>query len=246
MNGKLLLIALCVVAALGCSDDSGDGSFKDPRDGQVYKTVKIGDQVWMAQNLNYGKPLESKSELSLGEKWCYGDSLANCEKYGGLYIWKVAKESCPEGWHLPTAEEWMALEKFVRQSLPKQECKEKYLDGSCKIWEEDHEAEATALASKDGWENYVGENSFGFNALPGGIHVDWDGGKFAYLGGYTVWWSATEEWVPDDPQIQKWARMIGPQAETFGIDLLQGNIGWADCCSPENVQYGASVRCVKD
>jgi len=78
-------------------------TFTDPRDGKVYKTVKIGNQVWMAENLNYD---------ASGSK-CYNNDPANAEKYGRLYDWETAKKVCPAGWHLPSEEEWEILIDFV-------------------------------------------------------------------------------------------------------------------------------------
>ena len=75
----------------------------DPRDGQVYKTVKIGDQVWMAQNLNYDDSVKTPSLKE--NSWCYNDSSEYCEKYGRLYSWAAAKDVCPTGWHLPSEDE---------------------------------------------------------------------------------------------------------------------------------------------
>jgi uncharacterized protein (TIGR02145 family) len=76
-----------------------DSTFTDTRDGKTYKTVKLGEQIWMAENLNY--------EMDDGVKsWCNGNKKENCDKYGRLYTYKSATYACPTGWHLPEVEEW--------------------------------------------------------------------------------------------------------------------------------------------
>lgn len=86
---------LAVLCSHGDVVLSIEGEFLDNRNGQTYKTVKIGKQVWMAENLNF------KTDSS----FCYNNEETNCAKYGRLYTWNDAKKACPSGWHLPTRDE---------------------------------------------------------------------------------------------------------------------------------------------
>ena len=104
-------------------DAQRGGILIDSRDNQSYKTVTIGVQTWMAENLNYGTMIISGSggstDNSSIEKFCYDDNADNCDIYGGLYQWnemmqyvttEVTQGICPTGWHLPTDGEWQTLE----------------------------------------------------------------------------------------------------------------------------------------
>ena len=85
------------------------GSFTDPRDGKTYKTVKIGDQWIMAENLAY-KP-------DSGRFWAYENNNSNLVIYGYLYDWETAMNIAPEGWHLPSRKEWRVIQKTLGVKL---------------------------------------------------------------------------------------------------------------------------------
>jgi uncharacterized protein (TIGR02145 family) len=89
---NLAIIAMTALAAAA--------SLPDQRDGQVYRTVIIGQARWFAQNLNYETP----------DSRCHGELAANCALHGRLYRWDEAMTACPPGWHLPSDREWQDLE----------------------------------------------------------------------------------------------------------------------------------------
>jgi uncharacterized protein (TIGR02145 family) len=100
---------------------------------------------------------------------CYGNSDANCTKYGRLYSWGIAKTVCPSGWHLPSDAEWTRLTDYVGG----------------------YSTAGTKLKAASGWnEDGNGTDDYGFSALPGGNGGS--GGDFISVGGYGYWWSATE------------------------------------------------------
>ena len=160
------------------------GQFLDTRDGQVYRTVKIGEQTWMAQNLNYNS---AKSK-------CYLDDYYACYTYGRLYYQEDALTVCPEGWHLPSPYEWDDLEKYAAHELG------------------DYSGVGNSLKSIDTWSNETGSDLFGFSGLAsryfgnvhvcGGAHgVYWTSQKYEYRcllndrsDLYTYWESYSVEW----------------------------------------------------
>ena len=135
-----------------------DSTMTDSRDGQIYKTVKIGDQIWMAENLNF----------EVDSSYCYNDSAKYCTKYGRLYSWAAANRACPDGWHLPTIDEFETLFATVgKQSIA-----------------------GKKLKSTSGWNNDGnGTDDFGFTALPAGIRYGKDQ-YYNYEGHHANFWSS--------------------------------------------------------
>jgi uncharacterized protein (TIGR02145 family) len=85
---------------VGCMDDGNPDNDNYTYNG---RTVTIGTQTWMAENLN----------RRTADSWCWSDDAANCNTYGRLYTWDAARTACPAGWHLPSRDEWEVLEDFV-------------------------------------------------------------------------------------------------------------------------------------
>jgi uncharacterized protein (TIGR02145 family) len=195
--------------------------FTDTRDGKKYLSVKIGDQLWMAQNLNY-KP-------SRGNSWCYGNNNSNCNQYGRLYDWETAMAACPDGWHLPSEQEWETLAKYAGDKNVNYEninLGEKYNAGK-------------RLKSTTGWNNRWNTNGNGtdalyFSALPGGYRDTV--GNFDNAGDYGNWWTA---------DVYKDSRAYG-----LGMNCCKFEDVWTDVTDIsvrkfyEEKNFGLSVRCV--
>jgi uncharacterized protein (TIGR02145 family) len=142
--------------------------FTDKRDGKKYLAVRIGNLLWMAENLNYLP--------QSGNSWCYDNDDSNCNKYGRLYDWKTANEVCPSEYHLPTHQEW---ERLVTAAI-----KGKKGEGG------------KYLKSTSGWSRdllgfTISTDDFGFSALPGGSRSK--RGTFSSVGISGFWWTATVE-----------------------------------------------------
>ena len=132
--------------------------FTDSRDGKKYRTIQIGDQVWMAENLNYAMT-NSKDYRTWNDSTkikCASAKFDDCKTYGRLYTISAAKEACPSGWHLPSYDEWETLISYVTHD-----------DSSI------DSAIASMLAQRNVYWDYVASlepvskmNKFYFSALP--------------------------------------------------------------------------------
>jgi uncharacterized protein (TIGR02145 family) len=210
----------------------GPGAVEDI-DGNVYQTVTIGDQVWMAENLKVthyrnGDPIPHVTDdnewdgVSTGAYCEYGNDPANVETYGRLYNWYAVEDSrniAPEGWHVPTDEEWKQLEMHLGMSQAE-------ADGY--VWRGTDEGGKLKEAGTTHWQspNTGATNESGFSALPGGGRSHY--GHFLNMGYYADFWSSTES-----SSYDAWYRSLDcndSQVFRYGF----------------NKQFGFSVRCVRD
>ena len=225
-------MAFCYEDSLySCGEKAYDPSKEicDARDIAVYRYVKIGTQMWMAENLNYAYMPDTLS-------FCYDNDSVNCETYGRLYFWSAAMDSaarfsengkdcgygrtcsstypvrgiCPEGWRLPSHDEWGIFESYVASNS--------------------NDSTSYALKSTSGWDNYFsrsgnGSDAFGFGAYPAGRYTV-DG--FSNIRLYAYFWSSTEAGNHD-----VYSRNLNNSSTgRMGVGLPKG---WA-----------TSIRCVKD
>jgi uncharacterized protein (TIGR02145 family) len=154
-----------------------------------YKTVKIGKQTWMAENLN----------IKTGVSWCYGKNESNCKKYGRLYDWATAKGACPSGWHLPTREEWEELIEAIGgdDDFAGKKLKSK-----------------TGWGGHEGSGN--GTDDFGFSAMPGGARHPESG--FMGIDSLGGWWSATERGEDGLGARYLWTTIASDREDMRGSD----------------------------
>ena len=198
-------------------------AFVNDADGNTYKVVKIGDQVWMAENLkttryNDGTAIPYVTDASAwinltSPAYCwYNNDIGNKSVYGALYTWYTVKTGklCPSGWHVPTDAEWTILEN--------------HLGGS---------TVAGGKLKETGTEHWINPNTdatneSGFTARPGGWRDGFHAGS-ANLGYIGIWWSSLEN-TPDAPWFRK----------------IYNSYGIIERPSPGDPSFGLSVRCLKD
>lgn len=218
----LITAGLPLLALWGCSEEKGaNGLLKDMRDGKTYRTIQIGSQVWMASNLNF----------EVGNSFCYENQNDNCVRYGRLYTWASAigkseqqcgkgnvcslppgniQGVCPNGWHLPSLEEWQVLFKAV--------------GGKSKA--------AKALkTTRDWYEGCNGTDTYGFSAKPTGFFGNYIG-KFFFEwndGSHAYFWTSAEQ-----NDINAYAIDLAYGDEAVSIDVYK-NHGFSIRCIKDNI-----------
>ena len=224
MKTTISVLILSLLALVIISFGGSLGEVIKDREGNMYKIVKIGDQVWMAENLNVStfrngdsisEAQSIKDWVVLGSKrqpaWCYyQNDPENGKKYGKLYNWYVVNDPrglAPEGWHVPTDAEWQKLID--------------YLGGGS--------VAGGKMKDTTNWSspNTGATNESGFSALPSGSR-DFGGGSYNNAGSSAYFWSSTE--------------IIRDYAWHWNLDYFNAGAYLHNI----NERYGFSVRCVKD
>lgn len=236
MKKLLFLLPIAFISLLACHKEKQtieplQYSTVTDFDGNTYKTVKIGSQWWMCENLkvehyNDGSPISYIDINALDSNWSHASEGAFCyindSIYGKLYNYLAVsdvRKLAPEGWHVPTDSEWQTLEKSVGMSD---------VQASGLAWRGTTEAEKLVVKSSLGWPTnsaVFGSNEVGFSALPGGVRVS--DGTTNNSQSVAFWWTSSSK------DNQAYYRYIDAQFKRIFRQYTQAS-------------YGMSVRCVKD
>lgn len=229
----LVLVTMIIFIATGCKKVDNDPSLIIDGDGNNYTSVTIGSQVWLKENLRTTKFIDGTTIpiVSDGAEWIslrtsamcwYNNNENNKTLYGGMYNWYAVNthKLCPDGWHVPSDNEWKQLEKYL---------------GMTQTEADDIEFRGTDEGGKlkevgtTHWTapNTGATNSTGFTALPGGYR-SMIGGNFVSLGQEAYFWSSASK-----SDIEAWER--GLRYDLSTIDRYG---------SPK--YDGFCVRCLKD
>lgn len=225
----ILLFNFCEKSPTASQNQDSNIAVKDI-DGNEYKTVKIGDQEWMVDNLKVthyrnGEPIPNVtdntewSNLSTGAYCSYENNDSNINKYGLLYNWYAVDDNrniAPEGWHIPTDDDWKQLEMYLGMSQSEANIDED--------WRGTDEGGKLKEAGTAQWlsPNTGATNSSGFSAIPGGVR-DYEDGTFRDMGYGAAFWSTID------------TKVRGLYYEHS--DVSRG---------PADKRYGFSLRCLKD
>ena len=205
-----------------------NGTFTDARDGKTYKWVQIGSQMWMSENLAYIPYVCMPSDS--GGIWVldyYGQNVSEAiltqeyQSFGCLYNWEMANSIAPEGWHLPTKEEWNLLFNYV---------------GGINI-----AASKLMAAGNYYWSYNTSLNESGFTALPGGDKLTPNFGN-SFQGGSALFWAAIPTWAVELGWDLEDYMNFSNQGDCCFITGSNDDIYVTKCYFAR----GGSVRCIKN
>ena len=241
---QLLSFSFLIIAMIiGCEksgpededpqQEEDNNTFTDSRDGKQYKSIKIGTQTWMAENLAYLPSVNSPTDESSSDPRYYVESYDglsvddakatdNYEDYGVLYNWPAASAACPTGWHLPSDDEWKVLEIYLGMGQEEADeigCLERGTDEGSQL------AGGSILWNAGILKTNPAFDSSSFEALPGGFLFN---ETFSGTGRYGKWWSSTTS---------------GSRVIDRALYYNNTHSGRGD---ESHKEYGYSVRCIKD
>lgn len=214
------------------------GTFTDSRDNHEYNWVQIGDQIWMSENLAWLPKVFPPSEGSFTEPYYYVHSyegtnvaeakaMENYKIHGVLYNLPAALVACPDGWHLPSNDDWDKLVKYVNNGFgPYTREAFRWTDN-----EGEHLSDSYKGAGKHLATFYNGTNDFGFSGVPSSYrHNKYD---FGHLGSSGYWWSTTEFFHKN----KTWGARLAILPYSSKVSFIMYDT-YED--------YGISIRCIKD
>ena len=247
LSNSILLTGLVFLIFVGCKDNgladiktyNYDGETVNDADGNLYHTITIGNQVWMAENLKTTKYSDGTAIRNITDNaqwiadtlgaYCnYDNDDENVDTYGRLYNWYAVNSGklCPTGFHIPTEAEWDVLVSSIHSD-------------SIYLFDNTRDSVGINLKAPFGWSNDGGgTDDYKFRALPAGSRQNFDG-SFNDQGDYGYWWSLDGT----------------SRTEILGLDTLEMNIGYyryltyfADNLKKGDYSsaLGLSVRCIKD
>lgn len=248
---KILILLLIALACSTSTDDIDDESdspnpnldeFTDQRDGKTYKIVQVGNQIWMAENLAYlpqvsaaanGPTYENYEQFENQQFYYvygYNDNLTsdakttdNYKTCGALYDWNAARNACPDGWHLPTKQEWETLADYISENHGSYS-KQTYERGEI-AWEQ----VGGHLKSSSNWNNSGnGTDDYDLKCIAGGFRNN-DGNFYGRGNACRFWTSSASNNQPNE----KFGVALNDYSQTLELLLAQGIDGF-------------SVRCIKD
>lgn len=244
LDGQVLTLSAGVPTWADLPSGPGNGTFSCGDqlnyEGQSYATVQIGNQCWMAENLNIGVRINGSSNQAnngIIEKYCYGNNESNCASYGGLYQWnemmqyttvESSQGICPTEWHLPSDTEWMTLEEELGMCSIGSGC-----SGSASFRGTNQGSQMAgnaALWTNGNLENDSEFGESGLDVLPAGLRSPNGGGGFGIQGNDAHLWSSSEDASGNLSASYRRLNYIHTQVGRGGYSK----------------EMGFSVRCVKD